>query len=76
MCFSGERKSDDSLTESECFRRMQRPNRNVWLILDDVHKPAYRAAAQGVLDELGLEWFSLREWTRDPLTRYAWLVIR
>jgi predicted O-methyltransferase YrrM len=46
------------------------------VILDDVHKPAYRKAAMAVLEELGLEWFSLREWTRDPLTRYAWLVIR
>jgi hypothetical protein len=46
------------------------------VILDDVHKPAYREAAMAVLEEMGLEWFSLREWTRDPLTRYAWLVIR
>lgn len=46
------------------------------IILDDVHKPAYRAAAQKVLEEMGLEWFSLRDWTRDPLTRYCWLVFR
>ena len=46
------------------------------VILDDVHKPAYRKFALGVLEEMGLEWFSLREWTRDDLTRYAWLVIR
>ena len=46
------------------------------VLLDDVHKPAYREEAKAVLEEMGLEWFSLREWTRDPLTRYVWLVVR
>ena len=40
-----------------------------WVLLDDVHKPEYRNFAMSVLEEMGLEWFSLREWTRDDLTR-------
>ena len=35
------------------------------IILDDVHKPVYRAAAQEVLEEMGLSG-SACDWTRDP----------
>lgn len=45
------------------------------VVLDDVHKPAYRRFAQRELESLGLEYYSLKTWTRDRLTRYAWLVI-
>ncbi len=45
------------------------------VVLDDVHKPAYRAAALRWLDEKGYEHWSLKPYTRDRLTRYAELVL-
>jgi predicted O-methyltransferase YrrM len=46
------------------------------LVLDDVHKPAYRAHAARVLKRAGLDYFSLRRLTLDSLGRYSWLAQR
>lgn len=44
------------------------------IILDDVHKHAYRSHARRILDHLNLTYFSLRELTRDKFGRYCMLV--
>jgi hypothetical protein len=46
------------------------------LVLDDVHKLAYRAHAARVLKHAGLDYFSLRRLTLDSLGRYSWLAQR
>jgi predicted O-methyltransferase YrrM len=46
------------------------------VILDDVHKPEYRAVAKAALEARQLPWYSLKPWTRDGICRYAWMVIR
>jgi predicted O-methyltransferase YrrM len=45
-----------------------------WVVLDDMHKAEYRAAALAVLERRRLEHWSLKALTRDRLTRYAYLV--
>ncbi len=45
------------------------------LIIDDMHVPGYRRATLRALDRLGLDYFSLRLFTRRRL-RYAYLVAR
>ena len=45
------------------------------VILDDVHKPDFRRFAIERLEARGQGFFSLKAWTRDDLTRYAYLVM-
>jgi predicted O-methyltransferase YrrM len=44
------------------------------IILDDVHKPAYRRFVHNMLDEKGLEFLSLKQITLDSRARYSYLV--
>jgi len=44
------------------------------IILDDVHKPAYRRFTHKMLDDKGLEWLSLKRITVDNRARYSYLV--
>ena len=46
------------------------------IILDDVHKPAYREHVHMVLEEEGLEHLSLKKITGDSKARYAYLVFQ
>jgi hypothetical protein len=45
-----------------------------WLVLDDMHKPEFRAAALAYLASRGLLAYSLRALTGDALGRYAYAV--
>jgi len=45
-----------------------------YVVLDDVHKSDYRRHVQTVLEELGLEYLSLKKITCDAKARYAYLV--
>lgn len=46
------------------------------IILDDVHKPAYRKHVHAVLEEQGLEHLSLKKITGDSKARFAYLVFQ
>jgi hypothetical protein len=44
------------------------------LLLDDMHKSAYRGQALERLERAGLVHYSLKKITRDRFSRYAYLV--
>jgi predicted O-methyltransferase YrrM len=46
------------------------------VILDDVHKPAYRKHVHQVLESEGLEYLSLKKITGDSKARFAYLVFQ
>jgi len=46
------------------------------VILDDVHKPAYRKHVHSVLEAEGLEYLSLKKITGDSKARFAYLVFQ
>ena len=45
------------------------------VVLDDVHKPAFRDYARRTLASRRQPVLSARAWTRDRLTRYAWVAL-
>ncbi len=64
---------DTRFRELEPVLDLARPGGLV--ILDDMHKPDYRAKALDVVARRGHACFSLKALTRDTLTRYAYLVV-
>ena len=45
------------------------------LLLDDMHKPDYRRGALACLERQGVDAYSLKSWTHDPFSRFAYLAL-